>query len=99
MPGLQLFELGARGVIAHDGDALEPPSVPPQGVEQTAVVEVVAGVWPDNERMSDAVGIECLHDLRRGADLRSGGSVERVGRMGNACRVKNMVVQLIFGSS
>jgi hypothetical protein len=66
--GLERDELVVRDVVAHDRDALEAVAAARDGVEEAAVVEAVAGVGTDQQRVARAVR---LHHLQSCAGVPS----------------------------
>ncbi|MNH16376.1 hypothetical protein D3C79_760180 [compost metagenome] len=74
--------------------ALETPLTAGQGMQQAAVVSVVATVGPHQQGMTHAIGIHHLVELLQRRDLLTGWRVRRIGVVSEACRVKQMVMAI-----
>ena len=89
---LELLQLVERRVVRDDRDTLVAPIAPRDRVEQAGVVEAVAGVRPDQQRVARAVGLHHLRELRRRAHLLAQRTVVRVRAVRKARRIEDVHV-------
>ncbi len=95
--GLERDEVVVGNVVAHDRDALEAIAAARDGVEEAAVVEPVAGVGADEQRVARAVRLHHLRELRGSAELLPGGRVVRVGVVRKARGIEHVDVTVHLG--
>ena len=88
-------------VVAHHGDTLVTPRTARDRIEHAGIVEPIARVRADQERVARPVGVHHLSKLRRGADLLAGRRVMGVGAVGKAHGIEDVhvAVDLRLGKS
>ncbi len=89
---LERLQLVEGRVVGDDGDALVAPRAARDRVEHAGIVEAVAGVRPDEQRVARPVRVHHLRELRRRADLLARRRVVGVGAVGKAHGIEHVHV-------
>jgi hypothetical protein len=92
--GTQTKQRVVPGVVAHDRNALEAPLPARKRIEQAAVVEAIARVRADEQRVADAIRVHHRQVLLQRRDLLTRRAVGHVGRVRKARRVEHMAMRV-----